>query len=166
MSEELDARVAVEVMGVEPERIAIATSDGGESACAMVDWRNGPWRSESELREWLATQQKRGSHKDYEIGEWLRYPAYSTEIRDAWLVVEKYRSGDLWQYYCQPDFSLMQMDRLEGGLWVCQLDAPPTPTSGANFSGVWVKESTAPQAICVAMLVVAERIAALKAVEE
>ena len=94
----LDARVHSEVMGLEPERIAIATSDGGQSACA-TEHRNGPGPTEARLREWLEEQHRRGHCTEYEMGEWLRYPRYTTSIADAWLVVEKMldtpgRNGD------------------------------------------------------------------------
>ena len=81
---ELDAMVA-KAIGVEPTRIAIATRDGGEGAAVVENGRDGPFYTKSDVERWVAEHSQYG----YVLGEWLRYPQYSTDIAAAWQVVEK-----------------------------------------------------------------------------
>jgi hypothetical protein len=90
---ELDKAVA-KALGVEPEIIHIVTSDGGKSCCADTG-RGSPWSSlhgPHGLKQWLNDQQSQGYNLGYELGEWKRYPKYSTDMRQAWEVVVAMRA--------------------------------------------------------------------------
>ncbi len=82
----------------------------------------------------------------------ITIPAFTNRYAiDIWGLVEWIRSTELYPG-CYPDISIRQMDRLEGGKWVVETNGPPTPTSGSNFSAVYVKHEDLPVAIVLAFL--------------
>ncbi len=73
---------------------------------------------------------------------------FSSDIGAAWIVVEKLRSVDLSLGWRRRDFSITQMDRLEGGLWVVETNKP-----GKNNSDrIRASADTASLSICRAAL--------------
>lgn len=129
---ELDALIAEKVF-----RIFVPEGDIGQKQL-------GPFPQGDETYEWgINTRVRDGGRLWY-----YRGPKYSTEIGPAWEVVEKIRQMDHgWRKY---DFTIQQMDRLEGGKWCVKTEAPPR--GHGNFSEVWVAAETAPYAICLAAL--------------
>lgn len=86
--------VAVEVMGDKPDVSQQVSNDDGESSA----FGNDDWSTRHiDIHAWLAEKQARGLMIDYKVVEWKRYPAYDTDIADAWRAVEKMREKG-WKF--------------------------------------------------------------------
>jgi len=80
---DLDQIIAEKLMRVKPKILAIATNDGGKSAAVIEGMAPFYWRHD--VIKWLEEHPKSG----YVLGEWKRYPKYSTDLDEAWKVVER-----------------------------------------------------------------------------
>lgn len=79
---DMDRAVGLAI-GAEPKITHIVTSDGGESARAMADARDGPWYDLWQLKNWLAVEQENGLHLECTLGRWESWPKYSTDTGEA-----------------------------------------------------------------------------------
>ena len=121
-SRELDARVAVEVMGIEVERGVTVVHD-----CGSVD-------------DDVGIPVQAGGETEYDP-----CPAYSTDIRAAWEVVEKMAEGEGWQLSLNGPIGGW---RAECTWWGCSI-----PLIGVRKNLHHKAEAaTAPMAICLAAL--------------
>ncbi len=83
----------------------------------------------------------------------LEYLPYSTDIKEAWEVVEKFRIGpDEWEHY---DTIISALIRMDDGKWMARYDSTCGLDEGyyerSVYSGSqFVIADTAPLAICLA----------------
>jgi len=91
-----------------------------------------------------------GAYISVNLKHMERLPHYPVDISAAWTVVEKLRTLSR-DGHSKIDFSIKQMDRLEGGKWVVDIDVLHEKRT-LNFNDVHVFAPTAPLAICLAAL--------------
>lgn len=158
---DLDTQVCV-ALGIAPELFYDATRDGGES---YMD----TWTKREPAEDWVAHMKKRFPHnRDFDtltVIERKIYPRVSSDIREAWALLDRIHSHDRWRGWV---FSkrMRFYDALAG---LCVADARPmfhgvTELQAAQLQsarvawpaamGVFRKEM--PEFICRAILAVVE----------
>lgn len=85
-SPDLDQIIGERITLIQPKVLAIATSDGGKSAAVIEGM--APFYCRQDVIRWL----KENPTSGYVLGEWKRYPHYSTDLNEAWKVVEALKS--------------------------------------------------------------------------
>lgn len=118
-------RVCAEWMGDEPERTAIVTEDGGESASA---WVGDTWSTERELRGWLDNMQAKGYLADAVIKYWVRYRKYSEDPAAAMELLEAMRDS-------QGDAGLEAFNATQSDdRWYCRVYCIPVVASATALT--------------------------------